>query len=213
MKYASHDTNSRVFPTLLYDESLLSSVAQPNIGPAALKIIGGLANKTNWREFNAALLAVLNSTKYRTRYFEEIKNDFPGVPPLSNLNLKKMLSKLGERLIRAQLLRTDIPDSAFPFSGAIGGEIEAARQDADRIYLSDSAYFSGVGPDVFEFNLAGYQVCKNWVSAGNKSGIQRKGAALTKSHAQLYRRVLFGIQETIEVRALVDQVLGEQFGW
>jgi len=70
-----------------------------------------------------------------------------------------------------------------------------------------------VGSDIFEFNIAGYQVCKNWVNAGNKSGIQRKGTTFSINHAKLFRRVLFGIQETISVRVLIDEVLGEELGW
>ena len=86
-------------------------------------------------EFNATLLAVLNSTKYRTRYVEEIKNDFPSIPPLSNVSFMQRLTKLGQRLTRAQLLQTEVPDSGFRFSGKIGGEIEAARHAAGRVYF------------------------------------------------------------------------------
>lgn len=203
MKYASHDTNSRVFPALLYDDSLLNPDAQPNSGRAVLEIVGRLKDTTGWMDFNAALLAILNSSNYRTRYFEEIKNDFPGIPPLGNLTVLKQLARLGERLIRAQLLQAEVPDTAFPFHGKTGEKIETARYAGDRIYLSDAAYFDCVSADVFEFNIAGYHVCKNWVNAGNKSGIQRKGSTFTLEHAQTYRRVLFGIQETLSVRALI----------
>ena len=82
-----------------------------------------------------------------------------------------------------------------------------SRLDGNCVRISDSARVAGVRPDVFEFELAGYQVCKNWATAGNKSGIQRKGTTLTPTAAQLYRQVLFAIQETIELRAQIDQVL------
>jgi SOS-response transcriptional repressor LexA len=213
MKYASHDTNSRVFPALLYEDSLLSSNPQPNTGKAALQIRGGLADSSDWTEFNEAVLAVLNSTKYRARYVEEIKNDFPGVPSMANPGLRRDLARLGQRLICAQLLRAEVPKTAFPFSGRFGEEIGTPELDGNRLRLSDSAYFFGVGPEIFEFNLAGYQVCKNWVSAGNKSGIQRKGTPLTREGAQSYRQVLFAIQETIKLRALIDEVIEQHGGW
>ena len=213
MKYASHDTNSRVFPALMYEDSLLSASARPNMGRAALEISGALKTQSDWMEFNEALLAILNSTKYRTRYVEEIKNDFPGVPSLTNSVLRRNLAKLGQRLIRAQLLKAEVPETAFPFRGKFGEQIEGAELDGRRLRISDSGYFAGVGSEIFEFNLAGYQVCKNWVNAGNKSGIQRKRTALTRKDSQSYRGVLFGIQETIEVRALIDRALSDQLGW
>lgn len=213
MKYASHDTNSRVFPALLYEDSLLSGRGQPNIGRIALDITGGLQKSIDWKEFYEAVLALLNSTKYRTRYVEEIKNDFPGIPPLTDSGLRGSLSKLGQRLICAQLLKAEAFDTSFPFSGTLGGEIETPKLEGNRLYISGSGCFEAVDSEIFEFNLAGYQVCKNWVNAGRKSGIQRKGTALTRNHVQLYRRVLFGIQETITVRALIDNVLSKQFDW
>lgn len=213
MKYASHDTNSRVFPALLYEDSLLSGELQPNIGQAAKAITGGLLSANDWMEFNAAALAILNSSKYRTRYFDEIKNDFPSIPPITYSHLRQSLAKLGQRLIRAQLLNAVIPDAAFPFTGKVGEKIVAANLEGDRLYISDSGFFGGVSSEVFEFNIAGYQVCKNWVNAGSKSGIQRKGTALTSSQAQIFRRVLFGIEETINVRTLVDNLLGEYVDW
>jgi hypothetical protein len=213
MKYASHDTNSRIFPAFLHGDALLSSKTQPNAGTAANEIAGGQIKPIDWMEFNEAVLAVLNSAKYRTRYFEEIKNDFPGIPPLDDIDLRRDLAKLGRKLICAQLLTAEVPDTLFRFDGKLGEKIETPELHEDRLRISDSAHFVGVGRDIFEFGLAGYQVCKNWVSAGNKSGIQRKGTLLTRKDAQLYRQVLYGIQETIGVRTLIDDILGERLRW
>jgi hypothetical protein len=213
MKYASHDTNSRVFPAWLYEESLLSREAQPNMSRTAPEISGGLLKPNYWMELNEAVLALLNSTHYRTRYVEEIKNDFPSIPPLADSGLRQKLAKLGQRLVCAQLLNAKVPDDMFPFSGSLGERIETPKLLGSNLQISDSGFFGGVEGAIFEFNLAGYQVCKNWVNAGNKSGIQRKGNALNTNHIQLYRQVLFGIQETIAARILIDKILSEQFGW
>jgi predicted helicase len=210
MKYASHDTNSRVFPVFLRESGLLDSNPQPNIGPEARRIDSGLLD---WAGTSSALLALLNSNKYRTRYFEEIKNDFPGLPNLSDADLKRDLALLGERLILAQLLRTKIPETTFRFSGKLGEETRTPVLEGSDLYLSESGVFSGVSPEIFEFNLCGYQICKNWASAGNKSGIQRKGTPLSRKDVQVFRQVLFAIQETIAVRTLVDSVLKRRLGW
>jgi len=174
---------------------------------------GGISKTNEWIEFNEAMLAVLNSPRYRKRFIEEIKNDFPGIPPLTQPALRQKLAHLGKRLICAQLLKAEVPESAFCFRGTLGEKIQSPELVENSLRISDSGFFEGVEPSVYEFNLAGYQVCKNWVNAGNKSGIQRKGTALTSCQAQLFRRVLFGISESITARTLVDKILMEQLGW
>jgi len=213
MKYASHDTNSRVFPVFLFGDSLLESTARPNTGKAASEIAGAEITSSDWMELNQAVLAILNSSKYRLRYFEEIKNDFVAIPQLSNKGLRRELAKCGHLLMGAQLLKTQVPDSAFTFKGTPGSLIEVPELQENRLHISNTDYFLGVTREIFEFNLAGYQVCKNWVSAGNKSGLQRKGTALTQKAIAEYRQVLFGIQETINLRERIDKVLGDQLGW
>jgi len=213
MKYASHDTNSRVFPALLYGYSLLPSEARQNMKAAALELTGMRENSLDWIELNEAMFAILNSSQYRARYYDEVKNDFPGIPPLINSDMRSALASSGKNLIRAQLLKTEVPEPLFRFNGELGGAIVSPELDGNRLYISDSGYFLDVTPQIFDFNLAGYQVCKNWVSAGNKSRIQRKGTILTHETANLYRKVLYGIHETIRIMAEIDEVIDVHGGW
>jgi predicted helicase len=213
MKYASHDTNSRVFPVLLFEDGLSRAKGRPNIGKAARQIGGAVDTDADWTETVEAIFAVLNANKYRARFLDEIKNDFPGIPPLMQLGLRDALAALGRRLMTAQLLKPAVPDSSFRFVGTPGDLIKTPRRIGDRLYLSPNGYFEGVSDDLFKFTLAGYNICKNWVSAGNKSGIQRKGTTLTNDQIEGYRRVLFGIQETLAVRAAVDRLIEAQAGW
>jgi len=213
MKYASHDTNSRVFPVYLLDQLSSPSGGQPNTGKAAADVAGSGSSALPWTELTQAIFAILNAPKYRARYYEEIKNDFPAVPPLDESDFRQALASLGRRLERAQLLKSEIPQTTLTFHGKLGEAIRTPELDGDRLCISDSAQFDGVDSQMFEFNLAGYQVCKNWATAGNRSGIQRKGKPLTRHDVQLLRSVLFAIAETIAVRAEIDHVLAENLGW
>lgn len=213
MKYASHDTNSRVFPAFLYEESGLYSGPQANMGAGSSKIVGDPSETLSWDEVVAGMLAVLNSITFRVRYFEEIKNDFPGVPLLDSPDLRRKLIALGQQLIDVQLLCSTSPESSFPLCGELGGVIVTPRYDGRNIWITDSAYFAGAEIDIFEFDLAGYQVCKNWFTAGNRSGIQRKGTPLTKELVDSFRKVLFGIQETLRIRGEIDEVIEAHGGW
>jgi hypothetical protein len=215
MKYASHDTNSRVFPYWIFDVSIAGAGMRPNVAPVPFTTKGSTTpTHDQWDSLNSARLALLNSNQYRERYFSEIKNDFPGIPALANADLIRDLADLGRRLIRAQLLRAEVPSESFAFGGNDETRIiETPRLEGNRLWLSRSAYFVGVATDVFEFELAGYQVCRTWVSAGNKSGIQRKGTRLGVEEIHGFRSVLFAIQETLKIRRLVDEAIERQGGW
>ena len=213
MKYASHDTNSRVFPVYLFNQSLMPSGAQPNAGNAAMDVAGPNGSSLQWTELTEAIFALLNCTKYRTRYYEEIKNDFPRIPPFTQLACRQRLAGLGRQLARAQLLKAEVPEAAFTFHGKLGEAIKTPELDRNRLHLSDSAYFDGVDSQMFNFSLGGYQVCKSWVSAGNKSGIQRKGRPISDADIELFRRVLFAIAETISIRTEIDDLVARELGW
>lgn len=209
MKYASHDTNSRVFPWFLYEESLLSEQYEVNLPPGSERDV----SDHSWREWCAAIVAILNSEGYRTRYIDEVKNDFPAIPRNIRPDLLEGLSSLGQRLIDVQLLQFEVPDSVFSFEGQEGGVINTPVLQNGRLSLTAEGCFNDVTEDVFEFTLAGYQVCKNWVSAGNRSGIQRKGSHLTRPLLTAYRKVLFAVRETVAIRQEIDQVIDRHGGW
>src|SRR5262249_11826566 len=158
-------------------------------------------------------LALLNSTKYRERFFDEIKNDFPSIPALTNRKLVSLLSKFGERLARAQLLQATLPRHKFAFVGSSTEMICSPYLDQSDLCVSYTGRFEKVSRDVFEFHVPGYQVCRNWASAGNKSGIQRKGAPLNSTVIEAYRSVLFGIEETIAIRAEIDHAVTKELQW
>ena len=214
MKYASHDTNSRVFPSLLYDQSDLFSEHRNNTSYELSQIISSTTMPSlGWDEIVSLTYAVLNSTAYRSRYFEEIKNDFPRVPSSRVSNFTRELSLLGRNLIDTQLLRMPVPGSLFPLYGDIGEVISTPRYHEGNLYISDNVYFGDVSYDIFTFELAGYQICKSWFNAGNRSGIQRKGHRLSLELANSIRQVLFGIQETIQIRKQIDRAIETHGGW
>ena len=70
-----------------------------------------------------------------------------------------------------------------------------------------------VSTELFATTVAGYQVCRTWVSAGSRSGIQRKGMRLNSELVNNYRVVLTRLQNRLSIQAEIDRVLEAHGGW
>ena len=124
--------------------------------------------------------AVFHSSTYRERYAEFLKIDFPRLPLTSDIELFRDLAVLGEKLVVLHLLDTqaasilNIPTSPFPIAGS--NKIERVRYvDTDqRVYINKTQYFDKVLPEVWEFHIGGYQVCKKQPTPGAFAGLTAK---------------------------------------
>jgi len=212
MKYASHDTNSRVFPMHL----IVDQLGRRSIIPNASNLYSerfSVQNEDEWENSYSVMFALLNSSVYRSRYYEEIKNDFPALPGIIQPGLMQELNEYGRQLIDIQLLKNEYHDGAFVVKGHYGESLQAPKLKENKLYLSDNLYLQGVMNEVFEFRIAGYQVCKTWVSAGNRSGIQRKGQIVTEELVHDYIKVLGAIRQTMEMRVSIDDAIVAHGGW
>jgi predicted helicase len=216
MKYASHDTNSRVFPAFIFSGELRGRRKETNIPRDIMKqmpLDHHLSDEEKTMQIIGYIYAILQAPNYRARFHSEIKNDFPRVPVTANPKLFEELYGLGLRLISAHLLRTELPDGMFPFVGDLDAPIETPRFEESKVFVTKRGYFDNVKQEIFSFRIGGYQVCKTWFSAGNKSGLQRKGRPLTDNEINTFRRILASILKTISIRKTIDEVIDAHGGW
>lgn len=61
-------------------------------------------------------------------------------------------------------------------------------------------YFEGVPPEVWNFHIGGYQVCKKWLK-------DRRGGTLTYEDLEHYRKVVTALSETIRPMAEIDPAI------
>lgn len=216
-KYASHDINSRMFPVIgRFQGVLRSGELNGNISSEALDRAGideNAADLERARLFGGYVYALTNAPSYRSRYVEEISQDFPRVPLPRAWELGQTLAPLGLQLERAHSLDILVPDEEYVFQGALGGRALSPSWKNGSVWIGEGACFRGVERDVFEFRMAGYQVCKSWFSAGGRVMLQRRGLLITASLAGQYRSVLWAIRETIRIRKLIDEVIEQHGGW
>jgi predicted helicase len=153
--------------------------------------------------------AVFHSPRYRIRYAEFLKIDYPRLPLTENVNLFRLLAKLGAKLVALHLMAS--PGGTESITKLIGGgslEIEKVDWSADTVWINktQTAGFKGVSEGVWNFHVGGYQVCEKWLK-------DRKGRKLTKDDIEHYQMVVGALSETIRLMAEIDKVIDEHGGW
>ncbi|MGD9496977.1 MAG: type ISP restriction/modification enzyme [Armatimonadota bacterium] len=174
------------------------------------------------------IYAVFHAPTYRERYAEFLKIDFPRVPLTSDPALFRDLVALGGRLVALHLMEAeelDTPLTSFPEPGdnlvekghpkyVPPGEVppgEAAPAARGRVYINrtrrradapPAQYFDGVPPEVWEFQVGGYQVLDKWLK-------DRRGRKLTPEDLRHYQRIVVALTRTRELMAAIDARIEE----
>jgi len=217
-KYASHDVNSRMFPVVHFCEDLTGRGLRGNFRDQALSdfLVNSFSEDAlaQARLLGNYLLCVLNTPEYSTRYFEEIRQDFPRIPRPASLDFLVEMAAVGQRMSSAFNLDVVVPDDSFVVRGAPVGEVaNAPKFKNSRLTLGRSLTLEGVPSEVWEHRCGGYLVVKSWFSAGNRSGIARQTQPITEDLLSEFRRVLFSVSMYLECRAEADRVIKSHGGW
>jgi len=165
------------------------------------------------------IYAVLYANIYRKKYAEFLKSDFPRIPFTGDKNIFKEMAKLGEELAAIHLLKSPQLDkifSKFEISGdnvvkkvqycLTGAKKESTRglsplltQLSGNVFINDSQYFSNIPPEVWEYQIGGYQVMAKWLK-------DRKGRALSLDDIRHYIHVTKALQLTMEMQNKIDKI-------
>jgi predicted helicase len=232
---AAYDTNS-LFPLYLYQtnkQSLFddhepgstSGSRTTNLAPevmadfaARLQLIwvqdgkGDLTRTFGPEDVFNYLYAMFHSPTYRNRYTEFLKIDFPRLPLTSNPDLFRALCHLGKELVALHLMEKHRPKiTSYPIAGANSVEIVRYTEPSQganqgRVWINRHQYFEGVPPELWSFNVGGYQVCQKWLK-------DRKGRKLTYDDLTHYQHVVSALAETIRIMAEIDDVIEDNGGW
>jgi predicted helicase len=165
--------------------------------------------------------AVFHSPTYRQRYAQFLKGDFPRLPLTGDQALFAALVGQGAELAALHLLESPALEkliTSFPVSGSNlvekvryvippgsplekGGEIGQGR-----VYINDQQFFAGVPPEVWAFQVGGYQVLHKWLK-------DRKGRTLAFADLHHYQKIVVALAETIRLMAEIDAAIDAHGGW
>jgi predicted helicase len=147
------------------------------------------------------IYAVLHSPKYRERYKEFLKIDFPRVPYPKDAKSFRKLTKLGEKLRRLHLLEDVEPKQRVADYGVSGNNVvDYIKYTDGNVWINETQFFDGVPSEVWDFYIGGYQPAQKWLK-------DRKGRQLTHDDIEHYQKIVFVLQETIKLIGEVDEAM------
>jgi hypothetical protein len=155
--------------------------------------------------------AIFHAPGYRVRYAEFLRTEFPRLPLTTNLKLFRQLCGFGKDLVDLHLLRaTDKHSVSFPAKGTdIVNEVSyIPPQDGEPgcVRINDEQYFSNIPPEVWAFQVGGYQVCEKWLK-------DRRGRQLTIDERVTYPRIVAALADTLRIQAEIDEAIAAAGGW
>lgn len=155
------------------------------------------------------LYGLFYSPEYRRRYRAAFSQRFPIVLLTSNLELFRVLARLGGELTTLHLLES--PKLDKPITEFIGGrnpEVEKISWSGNTVWLdkAQATGFKGVCDEVWNVRIGGYQVCEKWLK-------DRKGRTLSKDDIAHYQKIVVALNETIRLMQEIDVVIEQHGGW
>jgi predicted helicase len=148
------------------------------------------------------IYAVLYSNKYRHKYNEFLKIDFPRVPFTGDYKLFKKLSEIGEELAELHLLKSKKLDkltAKFPKTGNNNVEKHEYNAKEKRIYINEGQYFENIDKELWEYYIGGYQVLDKWLK-------DRIGDRLSREDVDHYLKVIASLKYTINLQKKIDEL-------
>ena len=186
---------------MLFEPQAEYGAKKPNLSPEFVeKLTKEFKKRPEPEEIFYYIYAVLYSNIYRTKYAEFLKIDFPRVPFTKDYKLFKKMGDYGEKLVELHLLKSSKLDTPVArFQGEGNDRVEKLRYEKKKLYINDEQYFEGILPEVWEYQIGGYQVCEKWLK-------DRKGRVLSLDDIKHYCKIVTALEKTIDVQAKIDSI-------
>jgi predicted helicase len=151
-------------------------------------------------DFFHYVYSVLYSNILRSKYKAFLRNDFPRVAFTKDYKLFSKLAELGEKLVDLHLLKSkELEQPVARFQGKGNGKVEKPKYEKSRVYINAIQYFDGVKPEVWEYQIGGYQVCDKWLK-------DRKGRTLSLEDIKHYCKIVTSLEKTIAIQKDIDKL-------
>ncbi len=209
-----------LFPLYLYKEAapkklrsqhmMMLFEPEPEYGssktPNIDKKIYQTLNKTYGRELTPEeilyyIYAVFYSNIYREKYAEFLKIDFPRVPFPADDKVFSKMTAFGNELVDLHLLKSKRLDKLVSKYEGEGEndriDMMVYRESEKRIYINEEKYFDNVLPEIWKYQIGGYQVLYKYLK-------DRKGKNMDDfAH---YSRIITALSYTMEIQQEIDQI-------
>lgn len=192
---------SYIFPLYLYDEdsnqaSFFIKNRKPNLN---IDIVNKLKTSLGFtftaekedREGTFApidildyIYGILHSNKYRTKYKEFLKIDFPRIPYPANKDYFFNVAELGKKLREIHLMESPEVKEYITSYGVSGdNEVIKPEYKDNKVYINRTQYFDNVSEVAWNFYIGGYQPAQKWLK-------DRKGSILSYDEILHYQKII-----------------------
>lgn len=144
--------------------------------------------------------AILHSPKYRKKYKEFLKIDFPRVPYPKDKNTFFQLVKFGGELRQIHLLESSTVEqliTEYPVDG--DNIVSKPIFKKNKVYINDTQYFDHVPDIAWNFYIGGYQPAQKWLK-------DRKNRKLGFEDIRHYQKIIVALTETDRLMKEIDQI-------
>ena len=149
------------------------------------------------------VLAILHSKKYRAKYSENLKSDFPRIPSPPSQEIFTRYKLLGKSLKDVHMLSFNneaINQYSFPEKG--NNRVENVKYENERVWINSTQYFNNISESVWSFYIGGFKPCEKWLK-------DRIGRTLGFEEVDRYQKLLLSVSEIMRMQDLLD--LEEEF--
>ena len=147
------------------------------------------------------IYGVLHSNKYRNKYKEFLKIDFPRIPYPMNAEYFFKVAQLGKQLRKIHLLESPVVNE-FITSYPVGGDNEVVKPEYkdNKVYINKTQYFDNVPEIAWNFYIGGYQPAQKWLK-------DRKGRILSYEDVMHYQKIIKALTETHTLMQQIDEIV------
>lgn len=147
------------------------------------------------------IYGVLHSNKYRTKYKEFLKIDFPRIPYPANKDYFFNVAELGKRLREIHLM--EVPEvKEYITSYGVSGDNEVIKPEYkdNKVYINRTQYFDNVPEVAWNFYIGGYQPAQKWLK-------DRKGRILSYDEILHYQQIIKALVLTNDIMQQIDEIV------
>ena len=186
-----------IFPIYLY---LKDGSRVPNLKKEIVAEVEKIVGKVTPEDIFDYIYAVLHSPKYREKYKEFLKIDFPRVPYPKDKESFKKLVKIGGELRSLHLLESPNVNkfiTTYPVAGS--NMVEKVTYNKGKVYINKDQYFGNVPETAWNFYIGGYQPAQKWLK-------DRKERTLSNADIEHYQKIIVALTETDGMMEEIDKI-------
>ena len=154
-------------------------------------------------EILSYIYARLHSNRFRKKYFEFLKTDFPKVPFTENKNEFFQFAKLGEKLVNLHIMKSELDDDEVEVKLDVKLDknlfVEKIVFDSENetLWINDSFYILGVSQEIWDFEIGSYKVLDKWLKYRKKDKVEVE-------NFEHLEQIVIVIKQTLEIMAEID---------